>query len=914
MRQEAPTVTPLQRAVLPFLVLVSGVCGISYEILYTRLLGNLLGNQFTINATVLLTFLLGIGLGALYAHRLAPRLWLIELGIGVYAALLVLAYPLIDAIIYELLPSLGTNLYIAALASFILLAPPAFLIGCSVPLFSAYLGAYRTRGAFALTYGIYNLGAALTALVMEFALVRTIGLRGATLAAAVLNAVVALTLWRMRLSAPVAPERTHGAWRFPRRVLTVLALASVGSAVFQLLVIKLAEFILGPYNETFALVLATVLLGIALGAFLTGRLGLTLTGSLVLALGGLAWILIALERGVEIYAGLYESVAPSYALLVLMKFGLVFALLGPAAAGFGATIPALLGAYRDVARESGQLLFVSSMGNVAGFLLMAFVLHRFMDYGTLVLVLVLALTLTLLIHQGFRTRSTLATAALVAVAALGYTGVWNETLLYAGHRTFRATENMQAQLSSRVTAKAFKGAEDVFAITTVDDVPYFFLNGFISVPLGGQKATEEIVGALSSMFAPRLDRALVLGLGSGATAGVVGLAFDTTDVVETNKVILQNLDPLAPYNFDIATQPDVNIVHDDGFRFMRTTDARYALILNTVTSPQFFNSSKLYTVEFFEHVKPRLAEGGVYVTWIDGVIGDHGVNIILETLADSFENCWLNYLTGTYYFLACSDDPLGLHQVEAVAAHPVLSAYFRDDYDLDLRWLPYSVLSTDAFALRPSPTGSPSAINRLDHPILEFERARLAKPKGGFMPGFRARLVERTDLDVLQSDIGATWPWNRGGFAFFGEQRADPGEALHAILREVGRRQPPSPEAFERAALDFADEVGTAGACLAAGRTLVRRGRFSAAVLALTEAPEAESADEGSRMAYYLGAAYEGLDDSAGAERAYREALRLNPDADRARRALERLLAIATGVSGRDASADVATTVAAGAD
>ena len=55
----------LSRRSLPFLLLLSGFCGISYEILYTKLLGNLLGNQFTINATVLLTFLLGIGIRSL---------------------------------------------------------------------------------------------------------------------------------------------------------------------------------------------------------------------------------------------------------------------------------------------------------------------------------------------------------------------------------------------------------------------------------------------------------------------------------------------------------------------------------------------------------------------------------------------------------------------------------------------------------------------------------------------------------------------------------------------------------------------------------------------------------------------------------------------------------------------------------
>ena len=63
----------------------------------------------------------------------------------------------------------------------------------------------------------------------------------------------------------------------------------------------------------------------------------------------------------------------SYPLLVGLKFGLVLVLMGLPAVGFGATIPALLQRHRDVARESGQLLFCSSMANAVGFVLMAFV-------------------------------------------------------------------------------------------------------------------------------------------------------------------------------------------------------------------------------------------------------------------------------------------------------------------------------------------------------------------------------------------------------------------------------------------------------------------------------------------------------------------------------------------------------------
>src|SRR5688572_18942322 len=84
------------------LLLSSGMCGIAYEVLYARLLGNLAGDQFAVSAAVLLTFLLGIGLGARLAHRLWRFLWLIELGIGAFGVAVALAQPLLDRAFYAL--------------------------------------------------------------------------------------------------------------------------------------------------------------------------------------------------------------------------------------------------------------------------------------------------------------------------------------------------------------------------------------------------------------------------------------------------------------------------------------------------------------------------------------------------------------------------------------------------------------------------------------------------------------------------------------------------------------------------------------------------------------------------------------------------------------------------------------------
>ena len=94
-----------QRILLTVLLFTSGLCGISYEILYGRLLGNIIGDQFVVSTAVLLTFLLGIGLGALHAHRLWSRLWLIEAGIGLYAAFFHSIFPALNRCCIRICPT-----------------------------------------------------------------------------------------------------------------------------------------------------------------------------------------------------------------------------------------------------------------------------------------------------------------------------------------------------------------------------------------------------------------------------------------------------------------------------------------------------------------------------------------------------------------------------------------------------------------------------------------------------------------------------------------------------------------------------------------------------------------------------------------------------------------------------------------
>jgi tetratricopeptide (TPR) repeat protein len=215
------------------------------------------------------------------------------------------------------------------------------------------------------------------------------------------------------------------------------------------------------------------------------------------------------------------------------------------------------------------------------------------------------------------------------------------------------------------------------------------------------------------------------------------------EAVEISGVILENLPRLAEYNFDIARMPNVSLVHDDAIHALRLSEGGYSLILNTVTSPLFFSSSKLYTVEFLRNVRSKLAPGGLYMTWLDSRVGDRGADIMLESVTSNFEHCGLAQLSSNYLLLLCSDTPIVAHHPMAVAEQPRLSANFREQYDVDPAGIAYQLIHTDAAALTKEVR---APLNTLDYPVLAFEMARLNQRS---LANLQKRIVKNVDVAEL---------------------------------------------------------------------------------------------------------------------------------------------------------------------
>ena len=724
------------------MLVLSGFCGISYEILYSRLLGNLIGDQMAVSASILMTFLLGIGIGTRFAWKLWKHLWVIEASIGVAGLCFAFGTPVLDSLLYGLMPAGGVGLGGAVVFCTALLAIPAFLIGCSLPLFAGYLDRISGGRNFSYAYALYNFGAAATVLLIEFSLVRVMGLQLTVVTIASVNVGVGLILFFRYRDVAAAPPEAASAENTPKSMIVALGLASLGSAVFQLLMVKSAQCLLGPFTETFAIVLAIVLLGVASGSVIVRRFQLTFTNLMFANLVGLLWVMVGMEVVARFYATLYGAASDSYAATVLLKFVSVLALMGLPSLTFGATIPALLTSHQHVARESGHLLFVSSLANALGFLLMAFVLHRSLDYGPILILITLLSAAAIVVHRWKHWRPMTGAAALAVTAWFCHMSFWQEDLLYLGHTNFHDVEDLEVAQAELMRPERFKGYQDVFSINWVDGRPYFFINGYTSIPLNS--SSEKLVGAFSSIYAPRNDEALVLGVGSGATASTVGELFDSTDAVEINPVVLENLHRMSKYNFDIENNPRVRIIHDDAIHFTKASPKQYSLIINTVTTPLYFSSSKLYTSDFLSHIRQRLKPDGVYVTWVDSRVGDEGINITLRTISEQFKHCGLAAMKSSYFLLVCSQEPIRPHQPSIVADNPKVARHFMVEHELNPAWFRYGLLTDNALGL----IGDSSVpVNSLDLPSLEFSMTRL-RERG--IPEFKKRLLAHMELNQAQ--------------------------------------------------------------------------------------------------------------------------------------------------------------------
>jgi spermidine synthase len=630
-------------------------------VLWTRVLGWTFGVTIYAASAVWASFMAGLAIGSLFAGRIADRTrqplrWFgaAEILVGLTA----LATPqLLQSMqrayvaLYPSLPHSTAGLTLVRLAmAFALLIVPTMLMGATLPLVvkSSVFEDRRLGHHLGLLYGSNTTGAIVGTLAAGLLFIPTYGIRTTFLFAAGVNVLVggvALLLSTLdaklpaaeradRVSAPI--ERSTD-----RRLLVVLAVFTVSgfvSLALEVVWFRVLTLFLRPTVYGFAVMLATILAGIALGSYvLTPFLDrprkwiattAVLECAVALASALSFWPLAALPALSDRLTPPLSRLMPAY--LVFPLSGSLIAIL-PTAILMGAAFPIGLRIWagghdeRESAGRIGTFYSLNVAGAIAGSLAAGFVLLPFA--GSRAAVSLLS-ALTLLSGVALLAASELGRASKVAIG--GVVAATFALVILASPDPFQQFIDYRFH-GDRIVWRE----EGVEATVVVHESPSRDLSMTINGnhQAGTDAATAYVhrrIGHLPMAIHPDPRTALVIGLGGGATAGAVSVHGASVDVVELAAPVVRAARLFAGINYGVLDRPNVRVRVDDGRNYLMLTGKRYDVVTADVIHPIYAGSGNLYSAEYFRLIRSVLNPGGMVLQWTAGTDAEY------KTIARTF--------------------------------------------------------------------------------------------------------------------------------------------------------------------------------------------------------------------------------------------------------------------------------------
>jgi len=605
---------------------VSGFCGLLYELVWLRLALASFGVTTALAAIVISMFMAGLGLGSWSAGVLTRRMLaddstrtlrfysVAELMVGISS----LAVPLLLRFGRLLLQDLGsfgawqTSRYylLAGIWIAITLVPWCTFMGATFPLLMAVIrqtSGSTSERSFSYLYIANVLGALLGTLISAFILIELLGFQGTLYVAGSLNIILAILAFRLSffggLSTSIEksvsrPTAKPGLYGLPR-TLILLLLFTTGLVSMGMEVVWIRQFTpyLGNVVYTFALILAAYLFG-------------TLVGSQDYRFradsrepdeSAPAWSLLALFAVIPVVAadpllplGIFESGGLRLTAIVLFC----------AMAGF--LTPLLVDSWSSGDPDrAGTAYAVNIAGCIVGPLVAGFwLLPRFGERWAVMLLsmplfAIAALAVfrrpskTTRVAFGVKPRLTFALATIAAVLL------------------FRVSHDFETKYAVREVRRDY--AATVIA-TGKGFERELLVNGFGMTVL--TPITKYIVHLPLAFMSRPAQNGLVICFGMGTSfRSMLSWGIPTTAVD-----LIPSVPQLFAYYHADASKfvrsPLARIVVDDGRRFLDSSAETYdVIVVDPPPPPQAAGSSLLYSREFYEVVKKHLRKDGILQTW-----------------------------------------------------------------------------------------------------------------------------------------------------------------------------------------------------------------------------------------------------------------------------------------------------------
>jgi spermidine synthase len=652
----------LVRGTAYLLFLLSGASGLVFETLWSYQATLALGSGASAVTAVLSSFMTGLALGNVLALR--RPVWsmatyaLLEVVILVSGLAAVVLLPHLGGIAAPLFAAVAEHSALLNVLRFVLsfavLVVPSTAMGMTLPALAQALGGEQGsfRSVLGRLYGLNTLGAVAGVLGAEVLLLPTVGVFGTAVCAALLNGAAAVGAWRLarRQTLPAAPaEGTVG--RVPTPGLAPLFIVAflAGFALLGLEVIWVRFLALFVANSSlaFALMLATVLCGIALG-------GLAGSGS---------WIsrpfasLLLLGAGVATAAcyAAFSFVHPpagtaikSTGSILQVGFILQFPVSFLSGAFFTLAGAELRERVASSQASAGLLVLFNTLGASAGAIVAGFLLIPLLGVENSFFVVSLVYGVAAAVWGvgvgANRRWLRIGAAAWVGTMVLFPFGRFRDVYLPASvqqwnlHADARIQATREGHTETIVYLQALEFGQPIYTRMVTNSF------SMSANAVSCDRYMKQFVYWPMALH-PEPKRALLICFGVGSTAQALTRTreLERIDVVDLSREVLEMSPVIFP---DPASHPlkDPRVaVHvEDGRFFLQTRSETWDIITGEPPPPELPGVAGLYSREYFRLLRDRLSEGGIATYWLPiHSLSEPASRSILKAWSDVFETCFL---------------------------------------------------------------------------------------------------------------------------------------------------------------------------------------------------------------------------------------------------------------------------------
>lgn len=753
---------------------VSGLSALVYQIVWMKYLGFVFGNSVYAAATLIATYLAGLGIGGYLFSRFFrnrhPLLVyaVLEGVIGAIGSLSPRFFALLDQAYiasYEAFSGAPAQLAVArALFAALFLLPPTILMGGTLPVLVRWFTEDRLDGGSAVSrlYAANTFGATAGVAISGFFAIPLIGLLGTLAIGVALNFVLAIAsvaVAHLTGPSPVSPEggsvEEESAPREPVRfaggaamllVATFLmGLSSIADEVFWSRVLVLH---LGSSVYAYSMMLFAFLIGLAAGSALVARvieraelakLVCLLEVGLGLVLAVQVHLFVATPDILE-WFGTQFGVA-TYTERLFSYLGGVFVLILPPTILMGATFPVVVKLYarakgEDESRAVGTVYFWNTVGSILGSLGAGFVLMRTLgsQNGLFTMALLnVAIGIYFWMHVSERKRLVWAPAVSLLAVAMSFSAAKPDQVI------------LSAGIFADSDAPILLFREDVTATVTLRKMR----QGWMSLELNGVnvagtsddlKGTQKLQGHLPLALHPDPKKVLHIGFGSGGTAYSVSLhPVEEIRIAEISPEVLEVSDAyLQSENHGVLSDPRVKTEINDGRNFVLATPEKFDVILSDSIHPRYAGNGSLYTLDYFRLCREKMNPDGVISMWLPVYsMTTRNYLMILRAFQEVFPNTTVWYVPNvpnsfTIVIGRMEESPLPFDRIASRLHGPVArdleSISVFDAYDVA------SALMLDPIGVKNLTEAVPPHVD--DLPAVEYESGRLMDREAWWIRNF----------------------------------------------------------------------------------------------------------------------------------------------------------------------------------